>query len=111
MEIKSSKPLIIDEVYNFVKNSELQTHTYISKSSIEDSICSYLETHYRLFTNKEKFKVFIEFISGLKLSQTEAMNIINYKPKSEVELSLIVSDYEDKLDQKSIEKIINFNIN
>ena len=107
MEIKSNQPVLIDEVYNFLNTYDIKSSAYIGLNKYEELTQDYLkENHTNIFTDKDKLKQSITKINSYStLSKQDKFKLIEFKPATVIELSLLIEDYEDKLSEKEISEI------
>lgn len=101
MIVKKKKIILTDEVHAFLN------YMGNDKNKYERDCDNILVDNYTLL-NLEDTEKFIDVINNLNLSKEDKFNIINNKPKDEVELSVLVKNINDKLTKKQIQQILKF---
>ena len=97
MNLKSKKVILNDEAYFFVKSM----NDYNEKTKIEDNyekeiieyiifyfFFSFLQLNYSIMP-LDKISPFIEHLNSYSITPEEKLKIINFKPKSMLELDLV----------------------
>lgn len=108
MEIKSIKPVLTDEVFNFLSSYDIKSSTYIGLHKYEQETMTYIKENYFPFSNKSELINVINAVNQIdSLSKQERVLIIENKPKSLVELSCLVNEYDLKMKDSQVEGLLS----
>ncbi|XP_034943495.1 DNA-directed RNA polymerase III subunit RPC9 [Chelonus insularis] len=78
--------------------NQLATITYQTVRYLEDSCCK--------TQTPDKIKEFLKALEPFKLTKNEKLALLNLRPKTALEIQLIVEDSEDRLNEKEIEWLL-----
>jgi len=70
-------------------------------SEYEGKTINYLKK----YAPKGADKDLIAYLNQQNLSLEEKVNMLNFKPKNKIELNLIINDFENKIEEKSMKNI------
>ena len=100
MNVKGKKVILIDEVGEFLNQVE-------NENNYEKEVNSFLKKNYTIL-NLEDTKTFIEIVNKLPLLAEEKFKIINFKPKTLIELVLLIPNAESRIKKKQMDELFDY---
>ena len=86
-------------------NNKYRLNHNTQNNLLEDEIREYLNTTPSRYQTSLKVRSLCESLVPFNLSKSELLQIVNLMPQSLVELYLIISNIEDRLDEQKIQEL------
>ncbi|CAK9298586.1 unnamed protein product [Gordionus sp. m RMFG-2023] len=98
---------LLEETHNKPKNLIIKTANLNQNSStISYETLRHLKSTPVIYQNKNNIQSFLEAVLPFNLTKAEKLMIINLRPKTPVEIQLIIEESEERLAEDQIDELL-----